>query len=342
MKLAHFILVLLVAIIALALGTGLLSQQQGQQIIDQQSFIESFDFSKVHRVVIEDGEQLVEINKQLEQWQIKQEFGYQADTQKLAKLLQKLKDAKIKERKTSNSKNYHRLGLADIDTENSGARLVTLTSSEGSIQVLLGAQAKSGSGQYAKLVSEPQTYLLDKSFALSAKASTWLNKDILSIAYDSVTSLHWRSQPQKQNEDRSFKVVRKELAPTGELKTKDGQPTLPQGQVELEPEFSLVDSTDKFKAQYPSIFSGLVRNTIQLELQRVLPKQEFKEKSLEPQFTIELNVKEQGLESQTLLEFYQVSDEKYWLTVSGSNWAYQISPYSYKQVAKPLSEYLAQ
>ncbi len=334
MKLAHFIALLLVAVVALALGTGLLSQQKGQQTLEQQTFINDLDFTNVHQLIIKDSQQQVVINKHLAQWQVEQVYGYKADTVALSKLLQQFKDAQVQELKTSNSKNYHRLGLSDINQDNSESMLVTLKSGEQVIELLLGSHAKSGTGQYAKFLAQAQTVLLDTSFSIKTSPGSWLEKDILDINFDTVRSLSWQSE-----QAIDFVVTRAELAATGELKEKGGQPNLPQGEIELEPEFSLIQPDSTAPPQYPSIFSGLVRNTVQLELQSVIPFEQFAKQGLVTQFSIELNTVEQSVKQQSVLRFFQHQDT-YWLTVSGANWAYKISEFSFKQLAKPLAEYL--
>ena len=334
MKLSHFIGLLLVAVVALALGTGLLSQQQGQQSIEQQTFIDDFDFANVHYVILKDRNSEVELTKQLEQWQVKQEHGYKADTLRLSKLLQQFKDAKVQELKTSNSKNYHRLGLSEVSADNSESVQVILKSGETNIEVLLGSEAKSGFGQYAKFLSKAQTVLLDTSFTINTKPAAWLDESILDIDFDSVKELTWSS-----SQSSDFVIARAELTPTGELQEKNGQPVLPKGEAELEQEFSLQVPALETAPEYPSIFSGLVRNTVQLELERVLPLSDFAEKLLQAQFVITLTAMDKGLEQQTVLTFYQDQDD-YWLTVNGRNWAYQISDFSLKQLSKPLSDYM--
>lgn len=334
MKLSHFIGLLLVAVIALALGTDLLSQQQGQQSIEQQTFITDFDFANVNHVILKDRNSEVELTKRLEQWQVKQEHGYKADTLRLSKLLQQLKDAQIQEFKTSNSKNYHRLGLSEVSSDNSESVQVMLKNGESTIEVLLGAQAKSGFGQYAKFLSKPQTVLLDTSFSINTKPAAWLDESILAIDFDSVRGLTWSS-----SQSRDFAIARTELTPTGELQEKNGQPILPQGEAELEQEFSLQVPALETAPEYPSIFSGLVRNTVQLELKRVSPLSDFAKRQLQAQFVITLTAMDKGLEQQTVLTFYQDQDD-YWLTVNGRNWAYQISDFSFKQLSKPLSDYM--
>ena len=334
MKLSHFIGLLLVAVIALALGTGLLSQQQGQQSIEQQTFITDFDFANVHHVMLKDRNSEVALSKQLEQWQVKQVHGYKADTLRLSKLLQQFKDAQVQELKTSNSKNYHRLGLSEVSAENSESVQVILKSGESTIEVLLGAEAKSGFGQYAKFLSKPQTVLLDTSFSINTKPAAWLDESILAIDFDSVKELTWSS-----SQSSDFVIARTELTPTGELQEKNGQPVLPQGETELEQEFSLQVPSLETAPEYPSIFSGLVRNTVQLELKRVSPLSDFAKRQLQAQFVITLTAMDKGLEQQTVLTFYQDQDD-YWLTVNSRNWAYQISDFSFKQLSKPLSDYM--
>ncbi len=334
MKISHFIGVLVLTLIALALGSTMLSSQKGEQSFEQTQFIKDFDFDTVYQVKLQDSNNEVTLNKQLEQWQLVQAHGYQPDLKVLARLLQQLKDAQIQELKTSNSKNYHRLGLAGIKQEGSSSLLITLVSPDKKLELLLGDNAKAGSGQYAKMTSEQQTYLLDQSFDISANVKSWLQKAIFEIAFDSVRKLIW------QDSQSSFTVTRKELEATGEVIDDNGNPSLPKGEASLSRDFELTEPKQSKTPIYPSIYSGLVRNTIQLELQDVLPATDFEAKQLEANFTIQLAVKENATIEHKKLHFYQGEQEQYWLKVDSRNWVYQISEFSYSQLAKPLAEYL--
>ena len=72
----------------------------------------------------------------------------------------------------------------------------------------------------------------------------------------------------------------------------------------------------------------------------MLPTTEFETKQLEANFTIQLAVKENATIEHKKLHFYQDEQEQYWLKVDSRNWVYQISEFSYSQLAKPLAEYL--
>lgn len=310
MKLAHFIGLLLVA--SLALLTAAVLQRQGQQAIEQQAFIRDFDFSKIEQVTLQDQHHKVEMIKGQGHWQVLQAHSYKADTQLLSKLLQQLKHAQVQELKTNDPSNYHRLGLAEVTEPNSEAILLRLTSAGQVIEILLGAKAKFGEGQYAKLLAERQTVLLDTSLSITTKPTAWLNKDILAINFDSVTSLHWLSA--KETDFAIAKSAQEQI-------------------------FSLQQPTSITNVKYPSVFSGLVRNTLQLQLKQVLPLSAFIEQQLQPQFTITLTFNSQDVEQQTTLAFYQHKGS-YWLTVEGKLWAYRIDEFSFKQLAKPLDEYM--
>lgn len=337
MKLAHFIGVILAAVLAALIGTGLLSTQQGEQSFERKALIENFDFDSVYKVRIQGEGHSVELNKQLASWHVKQVHSYAADMTLLSELLQQLKAAEIQEYKTSNSKNYHRLGLTSAEQEDSSSIQITLVNNEQKVEVLLGNNAKSGPGQYAKLATSPQTFLLNDSFAVKTTPKAWLQQRILSYHFDNIRQLNWAD-----NEGAKFSAARKEQAVTGKLEIDNGQPLLPNGEVKLKPDFELASPEGDYELMYESALSGLVRNTIQLELQTVVPKSEHKLSGLEAVYNIELIAELKGQKETTVLSFYQGEPEQYWLEVAGRDWIFQISEYSFKQLGKPIQDYLAE
>lgn len=337
MKLAHFIVLVIAALLAVILGTGLLSTQQGEQSFERQNLIQNFNFDTLYRVKIEGKGYKVELNKHLLSWQVIELYGYAADTEQLSELLQTLKAIEIQEYKTSNSKNYHRLGLTDVELEGAESTALTLVNDDGEITVLLGNKANTGKGQYAKLASSAQTYLLSDSLEVKTDPNDWLEQRILPYAFDEIRQLNWLD-----NEGAAFSVERKEQVATGELKVDEGQVVLPTGEINLKPDFELVFPEGEHQLMYQSVFTGLVRNTNQLELETVIPLSAFNSSAFEPVYTIELIAEQNGAKQTSLLSFYQDPSEQHWVVSTGQSWAYQISEFSFKQLAKPVQEYLAE
>lgn len=337
MKLTHFISLVFAALVALVAGAGLLSNQQGEQSFEQKVLIDNFDFDSVHKVIIQGQEYTTEMNKVMASWQVSQFSNYPADVTLLSSLLQQLKTVTIQEYKTSNSNNYHRLGLVEVDIDGSEATLISLVNNNDEIKLLLGNEAKSGAGRYAKLGSSTQTYLLDSNLAIKSDPKAWLAQRILPYDLDEIRRLNWLD-----NEGAAFSIERKEQIATGELEVQNGQPLLPTGEVKLKADFELVSPIGDFQPMYNSVFTGLVRNTNQLELQNVLPKSETKLSAQEAIYSIELLAEQKSNVHSSLLRFYQTPSEEYWLEVEGSQWVYQISEFSFKQLGKPIQDYLAE
>lgn len=337
MKLAHFIGIVLAALFAALIGSTLLSKQQGEQSFEQKVLIERFDFDSVHKIQIRGQAEQVHLNKQLVDWQVAEFNGYAVDMDKLSKLLQELKTVEIQEYKTRNSENYHRLGLTEEQINESDSVLITLVNNDTKVSVLLGNEAKSGVGRYAKLGVSEQTYLLDENIEVKAKPKAWLKKRILPITFDQVKRLNW-----SDNEGAKFSIERKEQESIGELALNQGQPVLPTGEVKLKPNFELVVPEGEHSLMYESVLNGLVRNTVQVELQNVVPSSTMTLAEQEAIYTIEL-ISQSKLDAKPLvLKLYQLEQEQYWLVVEGKSWAYQISEFSYKQLGKPVQDYLAE
>lgn len=337
MKLIHFLGLVIAALLAVIVGAGLLSTQQGEQSFDRKTLIQDFNFDTLHSVNIVGQGHKTELTKHLLSWQVAEIYGYSANVEQLSELLQKLKTIEIQEYKTSNSKNYHRLGLTDAESEGTDSIRLTLVNDDSEVIILLGNKANTGKGQYAKLAASSQTYLLNSSVKLKTDPKEWLEQRILSYPFDDIRQLNWLD-----DEGAAFSVERKEQAATGEFKVEKGQPVLPSGEIQLNPDFELVSPTGDDQLMYQSIFTGLVRNTNQLELEAVIPLSAFNTSALEAAYTIELSAEQNGVKQTSLLSFYQDSSEQYWVVSKGQNWAYQISEFNFKQLGKPVQEYLAE
>ena len=339
MKLTHFIALIALVVTGLVVGTVLISNEQGKANFQQGNLIEDFDFAALHQVKLSGSQGKVTLSKVLEQWQVEQVTGYTADTSKLSKLLQSLKQVQIAQLKTSKPEHFAKLGVAGIEQENTKAMQVSLSNGKKTIELLLGAKANSGKGQYARWLGVEQALLLDRTIEINTQASSWLDKRIFSIPFDSVRTLLWQAQ------ESEFKVRRAELAVRGKVEQNPKLPamiTLPTGKVNLARDFELIyPATDK-DTEYPSVFTGLVRNTLQLTLQNVKPLSWLasQKEPLQQTLTLTLRLAEQEQKARVQLTFYQTQEQQAWLVVEGRNWAYQIPKHSYQQLAQPLSAYL--
>lgn len=339
MRLTHFIGLLALVLFGLVIGSILISHEQGNESLEQGRFIDGFDFSSVHKVELRNMQGTVTLSKHLEQWQVEQVSSYKADTDKLRKLLQSLKQAQIAQLKTSKPQLFAKLGLAGAEQGEVRSTYISLSNNNKTIEILLGSNEKFGTGQYARWLQRKQALLLDRRIELNTQASSWLDKRIFDVSFDEVRALSW------QGKKSGFTVRRAELFQEGKSEQTPQFDTLlkaPEGKVTLARDFELIYPIADKEAKYPSIFTGLVRNTLQLRLQNVNPLNwlDAQKHSLKQSFTVSIELTELEQKDGIQLTFYQTQEQQAWLVVEGRSWAYQIPKHSFQQLAQPLSDYL--
>ena len=128
MKTKQLLIILFIAVVALLLGSRLLSVKQGDTSFEQQKLFSNVDWQQLSSISLLSGisEQALVENVLIEKsagvdssskWRIVSMHGYDGNVSKLAKLIQALKSAEITELKTKQASHYHRLGL-DLSKNN--------------------------------------------------------------------------------------------------------------------------------------------------------------------------------------------------------------------------------
>jgi len=323
----HLFSLVVLAVLALVLGISLSSNQKGQSEFHTETLISNTDWSSLVGLSIStpstegEPEQVVRLEQRLERWKVVTNDDYPPNMAKLSELIQALKNAQIIELKTKLAKNYHRLGL---DMQQGNARLLTIDFPDKSIELVVGDAAKNGGGQYARLTTNEQTYLLDQTFDISTQSSDWIKPQVFDFDYQQVTKINIDFI---QGDD--FVIHRP--------KNEEG---------ELAQEFELEESLDGKTLTYATVFSGLVRNVLGLSatdanlssaeapLKRVASYDiDFvsDDKEISEQFSLYKTITDSDDEAITY--YVQKSDENYLLTVS---------EFDAKQIAKPLNDYFEQ
>jgi hypothetical protein len=146
------------------------------------------------RVVTRAGDAVTQITllKKAGQWQVA-DRGYRADTAQLAKLINALAQAKRIEPKTSKPENYGRLGVRDPASDKGdgvGTQLRLLaTDGKPQLELVIGAAAQGRAGQYVRLTSDKQVWLIDQALPMAADSAGWLDHDIVDIAPDDIVAV---------------------------------------------------------------------------------------------------------------------------------------------------------
>jgi hypothetical protein len=124
---------------------------------------------------------LARIERSGEQWVVSEQDGYAADPGKVTALLIALAEARIVEEKTADPDFHSRLGVEAVDAAEATGLEVTLTGSEGTNFELILGDAYGDGERYARLVSSPQSVLIDRNPDVARDPAEWVRPEIIAI-----------------------------------------------------------------------------------------------------------------------------------------------------------------
>lgn len=362
MRISFLIKVLVVGVLAILLSSYFISQNKGVQNFDDTLLLTEFDVNLVDKIQIQNAasKQFISAEKVSGKWVLPNKFGYAADVKKLSKLLQNLKDTQIVELKTKQAKYYSRLGLQSLDqsnelseklsegqgSEKSQAQLLTLVAGDDFTQLLIGNESQSSTGRYVRFARQEQTYLVTLDINLPRDDTDWLMANILPINVDQVRQVDITLFNEKSN--GKFTIERKELEPDPKQNET----------VSLAEHFELLNKTEDQIPQYGSIFTGLVRNIINITAKDIKLAEPNEMKLYQTIVLTYLDTLE-NLDNKVMLDnkaqsktltlqlFENDKDQNqnkkalsYWVRLEQSKYLINISEFDFKQISKPLSDYL--
>ncbi|GHB63897.1 hypothetical protein GCM10008107_11260 [Psychrosphaera saromensis] len=350
MRISFLIKVLAVGVLAVLLSSYFISKNKGVQSFDDTLLLTDFDVNLVDKIQIQNAasKQFISAEKVSGKWVLPNKFGYAADVKKLSKLLQNLKDTQIVELKTKQAKYYSRLGLQsldqgnELDAEKSQAQLLTLVAGDEFTQLLIGNESQSSTGRYVRFARQEQSYLVTLDINLPSDDSSWLMPKIIPINVNQVSQVDIAFFNEKSNKKSSNKfAIARQAHEESETDSLAGN-------------FELLNKTKEQVPQYDSIFTGLVRNIINITAKDI-KLAESSEMKL--QQSIVLTYLDNGLidkpdnkvmlddkvQSKTLtLQLYKNDREtlSYWVRLEQSKYLINISEFDFKQISKPVNDYL--
>ncbi len=358
MRISFLIKVLVVGVLAILLSSYFISQNKGVQNFDDTLLLTEFDVNLVDEIQIQNAasKQFISVEKVSGNWVLPNKFGYAADVKKLSKLLQNLKDTQIVELKTKQAKYYSRLGLQSLnqsselvvgeETEQSQAKLLTLEAGDKTIQLLIGNESESSTGRYVRFAGQDQTYLVTLDINIPKDDNVWLMPNIIPISVKQISQVDITFFNEEFNEEGNEKPSSKfSIARQAHEESETDN---------LAGNFELLNKTKEQVPQYDSIFTGLVRNIINITAKDI-KLAESSEMKL--QQSIVLTYLDNGLidkadnkvilddkaQSKTLtLQLYKNDREtlSYWVRLEQSKYLINISEFDFKQISKPVNDYL--
>lgn len=172
-------------------------QQSRTEVLTQGALLPqlSAQSGNINKLVISDASgDIFVAEKMAGAWQARHldtQYMFPADEKEIASLINALSAARILELKTQNESSYPRLGVEDITLPDATSRLVSLSTDTATFTVLIGKIATSGQGNYARLPSGKESYLLDKTLSLPQSAFEWLSTNVLGLEAVDIVELHW-------------------------------------------------------------------------------------------------------------------------------------------------------
>lgn len=182
-------------------------------------------------------------------WTVVERSNYAADVGRIRRNLLALAEARIVEEKTSNPEFYDRLGVQDVSAATAKGMLLTLTSGEKPVSVIIGlAPSGSTTQTYARRAGEPMSWLVTGQFDLGKTGGEWLDRSITDIPagrIQSVTITHPGLTP--------LRILRKPQAEKSAA-------------IEGMVEFDVADVPTARELSYPGIANGVAGVLAELQL----------------------------------------------------------------------------
>ncbi|MBK7403986.1 MAG: DUF4340 domain-containing protein [Phycisphaerales bacterium] len=132
----------------------------------------------------------VSLSRRDGEWVVASAAGYPARFESVKSALVELADLKPRERKTTDSARYARLGLGDPTEENDAVSVELKDASGGQIaRVILGNEVAGGSSsqRYVRVASDPQTWLAEGKASPATDPMQWVDRELIRIPRDRVT-----------------------------------------------------------------------------------------------------------------------------------------------------------
>lgn len=146
--------------------------------------------NEVRQVVVQAaGGETITLKRGDAGWGVEEKQGYAADVGKLRELLLNLAQAQRIEPKTAVESSYPVLGVQDIETEGASNVLLRVAGAGPELAVILGQNNSRGSGTFVRLKGDEQSWLVDRNLAAEKTAGGWLQRDLMDIAPNRITSI---------------------------------------------------------------------------------------------------------------------------------------------------------
>ena len=153
----------------------------------------------VDGISLSQGQKSLDFYKEDGVWRIKQLDSFFADTNKIAQMLLSLRKFELKQPKTSNPKNYAKLGLAEPQVIN----IILKSNDQAFADIDIGKQALKTQGTYVRKKADKQSWLSTGQLAIKLDKDEWIIKTIVDVDSSQIQSVSY--QPTK---NVGFKIAK--------------------------------------------------------------------------------------------------------------------------------------
>jgi hypothetical protein len=129
----------------------------------------------------------VTLRKSGDRWTVAERADYPADTPKLRKLLQSLRDARIVEEKTSDPALFASIGVEDPAAAGATGAEVTVIAPSGRIGVIVGKTA--GEGNFVRRSGENRTFTVEPGISVESEPRFWIDSKLLDVQAAMIQSI---------------------------------------------------------------------------------------------------------------------------------------------------------
>lgn len=316
----QLIFLCLVVVLALAAMGSLLLQNQPQQ--EQKSLLlKDFDANQLVSITLENAQgTLLELSNTEKGWQANVadlQRAYPVAKDKLSDFVSALSTVVKFEAKTSQVKNYAKLGLQDISNIDSQGTLVTLKTSNQQWQVLIGNLASSGAGHYARIPTENGSWLLNQTLDLPTEYVEWLKQPIFDFEVSKIQRVSMQG-------DAPWDII--------QASSVDGQ-------------FQLADMPPSRQLKYAAVLDGFIDNLVGVRFDSLQSFDQAMWQTLDTESVLEIEI-QSGIKLRATSA--TLNDEHYLLITSNDNdrqhyWSdvvYKVSSFSAGQLNKVIEDFL--
>jgi len=269
-------------------------------------------------------------------WTVAERGDYPADVSKLRNLMLALSDAKIVEEKTSNPASFPIIGVEDPSSPGVAGAEVSITAQDGAHAVIVGKPV--GAGNFARRKGEDTSYSIEPGISFETEPRFWIESKLIDIPAAKIQSIEVRPA------SAPAYTVHRAAAAGGTTAAASGKGAAPGEAVAAADTFTLDGVPPGRKAAdsaalapSPTLLSGLTADDVTPVGDIDFSKLNFATVTLSDGNVITITGAASGEKHWVQLR----SSKDAALDAKAAGRAFEIAPYQYDAIFRPVEEMLA-